>query len=120
VSLLEPPPDPAEPARLRLEAARTADRVRSMSTTRLAAALADGSRRSEAVAVLAQELVDASARISGRPQRTLPVLADTAVGDLLAVCAEDLAEDLTAHPGPVAQRACRAAVEALIALRRSL
>jgi hypothetical protein len=120
VSLLEPPPDPAEPARLRLEAGRTADRIRSMSTIRLAAALADGSRRSEAVAVLAQELVDASARVSGGARRTLPVLPDTAVGDVLAVCAEDLAEDLTAHPSPVAQRECRAAVEALIALRRSL
>jgi len=120
VSLLDPTPAPEDPQRLVLEAARTCERLRSMSLVRLAASLPDGRSRARAALDLAQSLADAAADVAGRPARTLPDLADPAAGDVLAVCAQDLAEEVAEHRGPVAAAACRRAVEGLVALRQSL
>jgi hypothetical protein len=121
VPLLADDPDPAEPERLRLEVARTADRLRTMSLVRLGAPLPAGSSRAGAALALAQELADAAARLAGRPRRLLPALPEPSAGDVLAVCGLDLAEEAAARAGePAAQEACRAAVTALVALRRVL
>ena len=105
-----------------MEAARTCDRLRSMSLVRLAAPLPDGRSRARAAFDLAQDLADRSAALAGRPVRRLPELADPAAGDVLAVCAQDLLEELVtltiAAPGP-SEEECRRAVEALVALRQS-
>ncbi len=120
MSLLDPTPGMDDPARLRLESGRTCDRLRSMSLTRLDASLADGRSRARAAHELAQELADASAQLSGRPARTLPDLASPAAGDVLAVCAQDLAEELDSSPGESAAATCRAAVQDMISLRQQL
>ena len=119
MSLLDPPPPPEDPARLSLEAARTCDRLRSLSLVRLAAPLPDGRSRARAALDLAQELADTSAALAGRPARRLPDVADPAAGDVLAVCAQDLIEEVSALPR-AAEEECRRAVEALVALRQSL
>jgi hypothetical protein len=120
VTLFEPTPEPDDPHRLAVEAGRTSDRLRSMSLTRLDAPLADGRSRAGAAFGLAQQLADWSAELSGRPSRSLPRLASAAAGDVLAVCAQDLVDDLRQHPGGGAARRCREAVTALIDLRRQL
>jgi hypothetical protein len=120
VSLLDPIPAPEDPDRLILEAARTCDRLRSLSLVRLAAPLPDGRSRARAAFELAQDLADEAAVLAGRPQRMLPDLADPAAGDVLAVCAQDLAEEVADRRGEAASGACRRAVEGLVTLRRSL
>jgi hypothetical protein len=120
VSLLDPTPAPEDPERLVLEASRTCDRLRSMSLVRLAAPLPDGRSRARAAFDLAQDLADASFVLAGRPVQGLPDLADPAAGDVLAVCAQDLAEQVADLPGEASARACRRAVEGLIALRQAL
>ncbi len=120
MNLLDPTPAAEVPDRLILEATRTCDRLRSMSLVRLAAHLPDGRSRALAAFDLAQSLTDAAAGLAGRPGRTLPDLPDAAAGDVLAVCAQDLAEEVADHRGDAAAAACRHAVEGLIALRRSL
>jgi hypothetical protein len=121
VSLLDPEPEEGDPARLHRESARTADRLRTMSLVRLSAPLPDGSTRAGAAFALAQRLVDRAAELAGRPRRRLPELPDSAVGDVLAVCAHDLAEQVRARaPDRSATAACREAVVALVALRRDL
>ena len=47
-------------------------------------------------------------------------LGPPAAGDVLAVCAQDLAEELEVHPGDDAREVCRSMVAALVALRQSL
>jgi hypothetical protein len=120
VSLLDPAPAPEDPDRLILEASRTCDRLRSLSLVRLAAVLPDGRSRARAAFDLAQELADASFALAGVPGRTLPELADPAAGDVLAVCAQDLAEEVAGRRSDAGADACRRAVEGLIALRQSL
>lgn len=120
MSLLDPTPAPEDPERLILEASRTCDRLRSLSLVRLAAPLPDGRSRARAAFDLAQELADASFALAGRPGRALPDLADHAAGDVLAVCAQDLAEEVAHRRGDAAGDACRGAVEGLIALRQAL
>ncbi len=120
MSLLDPDPDPSDSRRLALEGARTADRLRTLSTVRLAAPLAQGRSRAAAAFALAQELADVAAELARRPRRTLPDLPDSAAGDVLAVCVNDLAEELDAHPGQRAAAACAGAVEQVRALRRQL
>ena len=120
VSLLDPTPAPEDPERLILEASRTCDRLRSLSLVRLAAPLPDGRTRARAAFDLAQELADASFALAGRPPRALPELADPAAGDVLAVCAQDLAEEVADRRGDASAEACRRAVEGLIALRQVL
>ena len=106
-----------------MEAARTCDRLRSMSLVRLAAPLPDGRSRARAAFDLAQDLADRTASLAGRPAGRLPELADPAAGDVLAVCAQDLLEELVtltiAAPGR-SEEECRRAVEALVTLRQSL
>lgn len=120
MSLFEPTPGSDDPARLRLESGRTCDRLRSISLTRLDAPLADGRSRARAALDLAQELADAAAHLSGRPARVLPELASPAAGDVLAVCALDLAEELDQSPGDDAMALCRRAVRDMVALRQQL
>jgi hypothetical protein len=120
VSLLDPTPAPEDPERLILEASRTCDRLRSLSLVRLGAQLPDGRSRARAAFDLAQELVDAAAALQGRPARDLPDLADPAAGDVLAVCAQDLAEEVAERRSDASADACRRAVERLIGLRQAL
>jgi hypothetical protein len=120
VSLLDATPAPEDPERLLLEATRTCDRLRSLSLVRLAALLPDGRSRARAAFDLAQELADASFALAGGPGRTLPELADVAAGDVLAVCAQDLAEEVAERRSAASGDACRRAVEGLVALRRAL
>jgi hypothetical protein len=91
-----------------------------MSLVRLAAPLPDGRSRARAALDLAQGLADEAAVLAGRPGRELALLADPAAGDVLAVCAQDLAEEVAGRPSATSVQACRAAVEALVALRQSL
>lgn len=120
MSLLDPTPLPEDPERLILEASRTCDRLRSLSLVRLAASLPEGRSRARAAFDLAQELADASFALAGTPSHVLPDLADLAAGDVLAVCAQDLAEEVARRPSHAAAEACRGAVEGLIALRQVL
>ena len=120
VSLLDPTPAPEDPERLILEASRTCDRLRSLSLVRLAALLPDGRSRARAAFDLAQELADSSFALAGRPRQRLPELGDPAAGDVLAVCAQDLAEEVAERRGDASAEACRRGVEGLIALRQSL
>ena len=77
-------------------------------------------RRPRAAPALAQEPADAAAPLSGRPARVLPELASPAAGDVLAVCALDLAEELDQSPGDDAMALCRRAVRDMVALRQQL
>ena len=120
VSLLDPTPAPEDPDRLILEASRTCDRLRSLSLVRLAASLPDGRSRARAAFDLAQDLADASFALAGRAGQALPDLPDPAAGDVLAVCAQDLAEEVSEQRGDASAEACRRAVEGLIALRQQL
>jgi len=115
-----------------MEAARTSDRLRTMSLVRLAALLPDGRSRAHAALHLAQMCTDEAAALAGRPRRLLPDLADQVAGDALAVCAQDLADEFEAHLSAGVHEGCRAGercrvdgvcsdmVERLVALRRML
>ena len=119
--MLAAEPSPDDPDRLELEATRTAERLRTLSLVRLGVALPDGRSRAGAAFELAGELADRAADLAGRPRRRLPELPDGAAGDVLAVCAHDLAEEVRSQgPSAGAASACRAAVEGLVALRRQL
>jgi hypothetical protein len=72
------------------ELERVADRLRTLSQARLAAAVPGAESRAAAARVVAQRLADAAARLAEEPTRTLPTLSDLAVGDQLAVCGHDL------------------------------
>ena len=91
-----------------------------MSLTRLDAALGDGRTRSRAAFDLAQHFADAAALLAGRPVRALPDLASPAAGDVLAVCALDLAEELDRSAGDDSTAVCRGAVQDLVSLRQQL
>lgn len=121
MDLLAAPPDPADPARLVLEAGRTCDRLRSMSLVRLSAELPGGGTRAGAAFDLAGEFADLAADLAEQPRRDLPPLPDPAAGDVLAVCARDLVQELLDRPGePDAAEVCARAVAALVSLRRVL
>jgi hypothetical protein len=119
VDLLRPDPDPADPARLRIEAERVCERLRTMSLVRLAAPLGEGGTRAARGFALAQELVDLAASARGEVARSLPHLPDTAVGDVLAVAAQELVEALEPLDETRAG-ACRRATGALVDLRLAL
>ena len=91
-----------------------------MSLVRLGASVNDGRSRARTALDLAQELADEAAAIAGRPALRLPDLPDPAAGDVLAVCANDLAEELDAVPPEVGASTCRSAVERLVSLRQLL
>lgn len=121
MELLHPDPDPADTERIAIEAARTTERLRSMSLARLRAALPEGDTRSDRALRLSQEFADATAELAGWPRRELPDVPDTAAGDVLAVCATDLVEQLRLAPDAARVRQISAwAGAALIALRRLL
>lgn len=116
---LRPDPDMADPARLRIEADRVCERLRTMSLVRLAAPLGpDGSRADRGFAV-AQELVDLAASVRGEARRLLPRLPDPAVGDVLAVAARELIDALEST-GDGGGEACRRASESLREVRLAL
>lgn len=95
--MAHPGPGPSDPsdstpaARYAEQLARTVDRFRSLSLDRLAAPFEPEPTRADAGRALAQRLADAAAALEGQPARTLPRLADAAVGDQLAVCGRDVA-----------------------------
>ena len=99
---------------------RTCDRLRSMSVVRLAAERPEGHSRAQAAFDLAQEFADRAAELAHRPPRALPDLGVFAAGDVLAVCAHDLVEELAGHDPKPAGEVCADAVARLIDLRRSL
>ena len=88
-----------------------------MSLVRLGAAVNDGRSRGRVALDLAQEFADQAAAIAGRPARRLPDLPVPAAGDVLAVCANDLADELYAIPVDAGASTCRSAVERLVTLR---
>ena len=121
MNLLAGDPDPTDPRRVALEAARTAERLRSLSPVRLRVELPEGDSRAARTFRIAQQLADEAAALHGWPERRLPQLADLVAGDALAVCAQDLLEALEVHPDParVAQVSATATAR-LIALRSVL
>jgi hypothetical protein len=122
MSMLAPDPPPEDPRRLRIEVARTAERLRTMSLVRLGAPLPDGLTRAALALALAQQLADEAADLTGDPRRRLPDgLAPATAGDVLAVCGHDLAEAVAVRRADqAAGRASAGAVEALVLLRRDL
>lgn len=121
MDLLRPDPDAADPARLRIEADRVCERLRTMSLVRLAAPIGEASSRARRAFALAQELVDLAAAARGEDARSLPHLPDPAAGDVLAVAAQELLEALESlDAGDARDGACRRAVGALIDLRLAL
>lgn len=88
-----------------------------MALARLRAPVLDGRTRAGEAARIAQEMADAAADLAERPRRHLPELPDSAVADVLAVCAHDLAAELRTAGG---QSGCRHWVEVLVGLRLAL
>ena len=97
---------------------RTVDRLRSLSLDRLAGAFEPERTRADAGRALAQRLADAAAGLEGGPRRTLPRLADAAVGDMVAVCGRDLLA--AARAGQGADAVLVGLADALLDLRRRL
>jgi hypothetical protein len=96
---------------------RTVDRLRSLALTRLSAPFEPEPTRADAARDLVQRLADLAAELEGGPRRTIPRLADPAVGDQLAVVGQDLAAAARAAGRP---EALEEPAEALLALRRRL
>jgi hypothetical protein len=120
---VEPPQpaasDDAPGPRLAVQLERTVDRLRSLGLARLAASFEPEPSRAAAARAVAQTLADDAADLEGRPRRDVPVLADAAAGDQLAVCGQDLllaAAGREAEPDVGARLA--AAAELLLDLRR--
>jgi hypothetical protein len=80
--------------RLAEQLARLADRLRSLSGVRLAAALPSGASRADAAHALAQRLADNAAVLVGDQLRPVPRLDDLATGDEVAVTGTDLVRAL--------------------------
>jgi hypothetical protein len=100
---------------------RTVDRLRSLAITRLSAAFEPEPSRADAARRLAQRLADMAADLDGGRQRSLPRLADPAVGDQLAVCGRDLLDAAAAQDDHEhAQAVLVAAAADLLDLRRRL
>jgi hypothetical protein len=82
------------------------ERLRTMSTTKLASRLVPGDRmspsRADAARHLAQRISEAAQALEadGPAWRVLPDLTDLAVGDQLAVTAHDLHAALLGHLAP--------------------
>ena len=81
-------------AELADQVARLADRLRSLSDVRLAAALPGGGAGPTRPTPLAQQLADAAAELAGEPRRAVPRLDDLVVGDQVAVTGTDLVDAL--------------------------
>jgi len=81
---VDEPRTPVE--RLEADLHRTVDRLRTLGLARLAASFEPEPTRADAARGVAQRLADAAADLEGGPRRTLPRLADAAVGDQVAAC----------------------------------
>jgi hypothetical protein len=105
--------------RLEADLRRTADRLRTLGLARLGASFAPEATRADAARDVAQRLADLAADLEGEPRRTVPRLADAAVGDQVAVCGHDLlAAASAAPPGPGVDADVLAAADLLLDLRR--
>lgn len=114
---MEEPLTPVE--RLEADLGRTVDRLRTLGLARLGASFAPEPTRADAARVVAQRLADLAADLEGEPRRTVPRLADAAVGDQVAVCGHDLlAAAAAAQPDPDVDAAVLVAADLLLDLRR--
>ena len=106
--------------RLEADLGRTADRLRGLGLTRLAASFEPEPTRADAAHGVAQRLADLAAGLAGEPTRTVPRLGDHAVGDQVAVCGRDLVDAARAHPSDSADQALDDAAELVLDLRRRI
>jgi hypothetical protein len=120
----QPPSPTSDDAAAEVYAAqlgRTVDRLRSLAIARLSAPFEPEPTRADAARSLAQRLADAAATLEGEPRRTLPRLADGAVGDQVAVCGRDLLEAGSARlDDPAAALLLATLADDLLDLRRRL
>jgi hypothetical protein len=86
-------------ARLEVQLGRTVDRLRTLGVARLAASFEPEPTRADAARGVAQRLEDLAAEVESREPRTLTKLADSAVGDQVAVCGHDLLAALASGIG---------------------
>ncbi|NHC14454.1 hypothetical protein [Motilibacter deserti] len=106
---------------LEREVRRVADRLRTLAVGRLGEPAPPWPSRAAAARAAAQALADAAAQLEGEPRRELPGLADTASGDLVAVCGSDLLSVLDERAGQGdGEPAVDAALGALRDVRRAL
>ncbi len=111
----------ADRERLAAQLERTVDRLRTLGLARMAASFEPEPTRADAARGVAQRLEDLAADAEGREPRTLPRLADAAVGDQVAVCGHDLLAALASGSGVVeGQSVAGAAADLLLDLRRRL
>ena len=105
------------PERYAADLERTVDRLRSLALVRLGAEFHPEATRADAARDLVQQLADQAADLSATSRRTVPRLADSAVGDQLAVVGRDLLEEAV-----LAERldVLESSAAALLALRRRL
>jgi hypothetical protein len=100
---------------------RTVDRLRSLAIARLATPFEPEPTRGDAARGLAQRLADAAATLAGEPRRTLPRLADGAVGDQVAVCGRDLLDAASSRlDDPSVVQVLATLADDLLDLRRRL
>ncbi|HSN05749.1 MAG TPA: hypothetical protein VLV82_00245 [Candidatus Angelobacter sp.] len=105
--------------RLGADLRRTVDRLRGLGLARLAASFEPEPTRADAARAVAQRLADLAADLDGLPRRTVPRLADAAVGDQVAVCGQDLlAAVQSAPPSAELDAVTLAAADLLLDLRR--
>lgn len=121
----EPPPAGTSGAgageRYAVQLGRTVDRLRSLAIARLSAPFEPEPTRADAAHRLAQRLADVAAGLDGGGSRSLPRLADPAVGDQVAVCGHDLLDAAAAHGDrEQAEAVLVAAAADLLDLRRRL
>ena len=107
--------------RLEADLHRTVDRLRTLGLARLGASFEPEPTRADAARGVAQRLADAAAELEGGPRRTVPRVADAAVGDQVAVCGHDLLAAVAAG-GDVArvEAVVLAAADDLLDLRRRI
>jgi hypothetical protein len=116
---VDEPRTPVE--RLEADLRRTVDRLRTLGLARLGASFAPEPTRADAARGVAQRLADAAADLEGGPRRTLPRVADPAVGDQVAVCGHDLRAAVAPGLGVAgAEAVVLAAAEDLLDLRRRI
>lgn len=99
---------------------RTVDRLRSLAIARLSAPFEPEPSRADAARLVAQRLADVAAGLEGDVPRSLPRLADPAVGDQLAVCGRDLLDAAAHADHDQAEAVLVAAASDLLDLRRRL
>ena len=116
---MDQPRTPVE--RLEADLRRTVDRLRTVGLARLGASFDAEPTRADAARGVAQRLADAAADLEGGPRRTVPRVADAAVGDQVAVCGHDLLAAVAAGDGvPEAEAVVLAAADDLLDLRRRI